>query len=186
MKSATLRELVLVDPTVNSNKYYQAWTIHDLPTDTYTVMFHWGRVGSKGQWSKPERFGTSKDLATQVVDAKIASKQAKGYAPSFNDGNSFGYCPMDVMAALEQRQFDPENDRSQLDDSDGPVDLVAVLFSDIDTCRRLAMGAPSEVTQAVVMRKSLIEQLDHLRSQVMRAEGAAEVVDMLLRFKINA
>ncbi len=172
---AHVTEIAYRDSSRNSDKYYRAYTVYDEDTCDYRVVFQWGRQGARGQ----SQVVLMHDIhsATAAVNRKLADKQSNGYEPVYSKQLPGVSADILELAGLSADQA--ANVRSQ------QADPVKVLLVDIDTCRRLAMGDSTQVTEAVVMRRSLKEQLDALRSSVAEAEGQVEVVDMVLGAKLG-
>lgn len=172
---AHVTEIAYRDISRNSDKYYRAYTVYDEDTCDYRVVYQWGRQGVRGQ----SQVVLMHDIhsATAAVNRKLADKQAGGYEPVYS--KQLPGVSADILELAGLSAEHAANVRSQ------QVDPVKVLLIDIDTARRLAMGDAEQVVQAVVMRRSLAEQLDALRTSVQEAEGQIEVVDMVLGAKLS-
>ena len=170
---AALTELAYRDDGRNSDKYYRAFHVFDNEADVHRVVFQWGRQGSAGQ--SKMLILHDEGSAAMAISRKLREKTDKGYRIVFD--KTLPGVSADIMELAELSADDAVNARSQ-------QDPVKVLLVDIDTCRRLAMGAAEQVTQAVVMRRTLAEQLAALRASVEDAAGQVEVVDMVLGAKL--
>lgn len=171
---ANVTEVQYSDPNRNSNKFYRAYRIWDDETMDQRVVFQWGRIGSKGQ--SQVHVCTAEYQATQMIEGKISDKERNGYRETYSKTLPGVSNDLLALAGISAAA----NGRSQ-----APVEPIKVLLIDIDTCRRLAMGDFQDVTKAVVMRRSLADQLAALRASVTDAEGQVEVVDMVLGAKLG-
>jgi predicted DNA-binding WGR domain protein len=172
---AEVTEVQYQDPNRNANKYYRCYHIWDEETLDHRVLFQWGRLGSKGQCQVNVVEGEGQ--AATMISGKLRDKTDKGYRVVYDKELPGVSVDLLNLAGVS----DAANGRSQR-----PQDPMKVLLIDIDTCRRLSMGDNSDVTQAVVMRRSLTDQLDALRRSVEEADGQIEIVDMLLGAKLGA
>lgn len=171
---AEVTEIQYQDPARNSSKFYRAYHLWDDDTNDHRVLFQWGRIGSRGQ--NQVNVCCSEGMATSMITGKMHDKMAKGYEHAY--ARELPAVPEDLLH-LAGVSTDA-NGRSQR-----PQDPMKVLLLDIDTCRRLSMGDAEQVTEAVVMRKSITEQLSDLRRSVEEAEGQAEILDALLMAKVG-
>lgn len=171
---AEVTEIQYQDPARNSSKFYRAYRLWDDDTNDHRVLFQWGRIGSRGQ--NQVNLCTSEGMADSMIMGKLSDKEAKGYHFVYN--KVLPGVPEDLLH-LAGVSTDA-NGRSQR-----PQDPMKVLLLDIDTCRRLAMGDSEQVTEAIVLRKSITEQLSDLRHSVEEAEGQTEVLDMVLAAKVG-
>ena len=170
---AEVTELQYQDSARNSSKFYRAYHIWDDEALDHRVVFQWGRIGSKGQ--SQVLIVHTEGQAAITVSGKLRDKQDKGYRTVYDKTLPGVSLDLLHLAGITETAA-AANVRSQ--------DPVKVLLVDVDTCRRLAMGDGADVTKAVVMRRSLAEQLDALRASVQDAEGQVEVVDMVLNAKL--
>lgn len=162
-------ELELNDDGANHHKYYRAYRFDS------TTVFQWGRIGANPQNQRIDH-GT-KELAQSALFKKVSSKTSKGYGYTRDIAGAL--IPPDIL------ELDPSwRDRgtAAVEQSTSVNPFEAFGF-EVDRCRRLAMGSTDQLTEAVVLRKSLNQQLDELRTSVLTAEGGLEVVDMLIGAK---
>lgn len=164
-------ELELNDDGANSHKYYRAYRFENV------TVFQWGRIGAKPQ-SQQLTHGTEK-MAASALFKKVFSKTSKGYTYTRDVVNT--PIPPDILE-LEPSWRDRGTAAIEQATSVNPFEAFGF---EIDRCRRLAMGSEDQLTEAIVLRKSLNQQLDELRTSVLAAEGGLEVVDMLVGAKLS-
>jgi len=174
MYQAQITEVQYQDVNRNSDKFYRCYRLWDDETGDHRVVFQWGRRGAKGQ-SNVNVTGSERE-SRLLIARKLDEKLGKGYHHAY--ANDLPGVPADILHLAGIN-----TDRS-VQAASRPQDPFVRIAVDVDTCRRLAMGDQSEVTKAVVMRKSLQEQLEALRTSVSNAEGQVEVVDMILSAKV--
>lgn len=172
--TAEVTEVHYTDTAHNHDKYYRVYTLADEDAQDYRVVFQWGRRGSKGQ-SQNSVYAT-RSQAEGAARTKLASKTDKGYVVIYE--RELPGVSDDILDLAGINRFATKIEQPSAD----PFVRISL---DVDRARRLAMGDASEVVEAITVRKTLLEQLDALRTSVSRAEGEVEIVDMLLAAKVG-
>lgn len=166
-------EVQYSDPARNSDKYYRVYLLSDEVGQDFRVVFQWGRRGAKGQHQNAVYANYGQ--AHKAMCDKLRAKQEKDYVESYS--REFDSASDDVLEMAGVNRFGTRDETP----SANPFVRIAL---DVDTCRRLAMGDDADMTKAIVLRSSLLDQLAELRTSVAAAEGQFEIVDMLLAAKV--
>lgn len=175
--TATVTEVAYRDPSVNSNKFYRTYVLHDVDTDDSRVLFNWGRQGAKGQFQVLVQ--PTYQAAISAAYGKLSDKRRKGYQ-SVGEPRELRVVPDDIL----QLAGVSENARSQAVAALSS-DPFARLSADTDRLIRLVTGPREVQGEAITLRRGLDEQLHALRSSLTQAEGALELVDDVLFAKLG-
>lgn len=174
MYATEVTEVTYVDHAHNHDKYYRVYLLSSDDSTDHRVVFQWGRRGAKGQ--SQNSVYASRNAAERAAKLKLESKIDKGYATSYH--KELPGVSNDILDLAGINRFGTQTEQPHAD----PFVRISL---DVDKCRRLAMGDESEVVEAITIRATLAEQLEALRTSVVRAEGEVEIVDMLLMAKVG-
>lgn len=148
-----ITELRQVDASTNTNKFYRAYRVEGVTDENGRLramaVFHWGRIGTKGQW-KAEHLPEGR--SAQAVEAKLKDKQKNGY-------QSYRVVEMDVMPEELYRFLNAGDDAGN-----ESLDLVSMLT------------AAQKMTVDLMEGTATAKDVVHLRE---RAKRAAELHDQL-------
>lgn len=172
--TAEVTEVHYEDLAHNHDKYYRVYVLSDSDASDHRVVFQWGRRGSKGQ--SQNSVYPSRNQAENAARAKLESKERNGYQPIYH--KELPGVSDDILELAGVNIF-------QSDTKAPNPNPVVRLSIDTDRCRRLAMSDTDDLSEAVMLRASILTQLDELRTAVVSAEGEVEFVDALLMAKVG-
>ena len=99
--TTTIHELRQVDAATNTNKFYRTYAVTGLQRDNGdffdVVAFHWGRIGSKGQW-KVDTLPAGRP--TSAAREKLASKMHNGYLSHPQGDATMSIVPEEIQARM--------------------------------------------------------------------------------------
>lgn len=174
MYRAKVTEAIYNDDYSNSHKYYRIYELYDPETEDARVLYNWGRIGATGQF----KVDIALDLyeMQRMSSNKMVSKVRKGY--EITRTSELEIVPNDILsrAGINTRTETPVERVSEF----------AQFAADVDVAIRLATGDTDDQVQAVVMARTLDEQLEALRTSVLEAEGRCEVVHLVLASRLGA
>lgn len=162
-----------------SNKFYRTYLMIDADSGDVQVLFNWGRIGATGQF-KAEKFNNH-SVAGAAVDKKLSEKAAKGYGGErywrlpIVPEELLGKCDVQLGTA-ERKELDT---RLEHDD-------FGRFAAEADKLIRVVTGPDPLGGEAIVLRSTLQEQLDALRTRLMEAEGQMELIIDVMEMKVNA
>lgn len=172
--TAEVTEVTYTDHAHNHDKFYRCYLLSSEDSTDHRVVFQWGRRGSRGQ--SQNSVHASRSAAASEITRKLLSKTSKGYLGSYH--RELPGVSNDILDLAGINRFGMQTELASAD----PFVRISL---DVDKARRLAMGDAGEVVEAITIRKSLMDQLDGLRTSVARAEGEVEIVDMILMAKVG-
>ena len=169
--TTTIRELRQVDAATNTNKFYRTYAVTGLQRDSGemfdVVAFHWGRIGSKGQW-KVETLPAGR--AASVAREKRATKQRNGYLEHQAGGAMLSIVPEEIQARMgESKSYSTSLDLGKMlaDAQTMTVDLMEGRA----TAKDVAMLG-ERARQAEALHQDLTGRLAALQALVVAGVGA--------------
>jgi predicted DNA-binding WGR domain protein len=177
----TVEQVSYQDPGVNSDKFYRAYLIEDDESTDVRVLFQWGRRGSKGQ-NQVAVFGNEIE-AQAAIDRKLYEKRHKGYSERAGDGKQ----KIDSFARdlLESAGINAGAKPISVTREQAVANVFLDFSGEVDRVRRLAYGTQEEQAQAFQVRNGLREQLETLRTSVLKADGQLEFVEDVLHMAME-
>jgi predicted DNA-binding WGR domain protein len=93
----------MVDSGTNTSKFYRTYAITGLRNDTDgkdfdVVAFHWGRIGSAGQWQVKE---TAPGFAAYDARDKMEAKLKKGYDRHPQGDGQLSIVPEEIIGKMK-------------------------------------------------------------------------------------
>lgn len=174
---AVVTEVRYVDPSANSSKFYRAYALSAEDGSDFRVLYNWGRIGAKGQFS--QAIMPTEDAAMSAAAGKIMDKERKGY-----DGRSIRELRVVPDDLLEQAGVS-SNARSQAAAALSK-DPFASLEAGTDRLIRLVTGPADVQSEAIMLKRTLDDQLAALRNRLTQAEGSLELAADVLSMKLGA
>lgn len=168
-----------VNPSTNTDKFYEIWVVEQAPAEglhNFVALFHWGRRGTAGQW-QAQFFKEGISYAQQAANAKRRSKEKGGYTTL--DG-----VPTTGVLGENIRQHVFEG-------ATVPLKPVTVYVSpqtvqvDLSDFLSELLESKAVTPDHVLKRTALMEQMEELRNLMLEAEGALEVTDTIYRSRLG-
>lgn len=98
-----IREARMVDPSTNTSKFYRTYAISGLERENGemfdVVAFHWGRIGTKGQWQVRE---VGPGHAIGEARAKLETKRSNGYSRHGDGDGELSIVPEEIIGKMPQ------------------------------------------------------------------------------------
>ena len=96
-----IREARMVDASTNTSKFYRTYAVTGLQHDNGeafdVVAFHWGRIGTKGQWQVRE---VGPGHALSEARSKLDTKRSNGYSAHPNGDGELSIVPEEIIAKM--------------------------------------------------------------------------------------
>jgi len=96
-----IREARMVDPSTNTSKFYRTYAITGLTHDNGhafdVVGFHWGGIGTKGQWQVRE---VGPGHALHDAAAKMDTKRSNGYSAHPSGDGDLSIVPEEIIPKM--------------------------------------------------------------------------------------
>lgn len=165
-----------VQPENNHDKFYEIFFIDAPMGGEYTVVFHWGRRGGKGQ-SQVVRT-TSRDEAENAFIKKQNDK-LREYVTVAEDGP--GYLPQAVEEQMERLGDEFHRLYPPITKITTPEELGVDIANFVQDLLLCATVTPAMATQ----RTDFLEQMDKLKRAISEAEASADLMDAVYRKRLG-
>lgn len=165
-----------VQPENNHDKFYEIFFIDAPMGGEYTVVFHWGRRGGKGQSQivQTTSLAEAEDAFTKKQMAKLreyvtVAEDGPGYLPALVEEQ------MEVLGKSHHRLHPPITKITT------PEELgvdIANFVQDLLLC--------TNVTPVMAeQRTNFIEKMDKLKRAISEAEASADLMDAVYRKRLG-
>lgn len=96
-----IREARMIDPGTNTSKFYRTYAVSGLQRDNGemfdVVAFHWGRIGTKGQWQVRQ---VAAGHAVGDARAKLETKRSNGYSRHPDGDGELSIVPEEIISKM--------------------------------------------------------------------------------------
>lgn len=164
-----------IQPENNHDKFYEIYFIDAPMGGEYTVVFHWGRRGGKGQSQVVQ---TTSRAEAEAAFMKKQKDKLREYVTVAEDGP--GYLSRNVEEQMEvlgkefHRLYPPVTKITTPEEMG--VD-IANFVQDLLLC--------TEVTPAMAERRnSFVEQMEILKRAIAEAEATADLMDTVYKKRL--